>query len=139
LGARVKRREDWPVRLAEALEAARETAFAWGVHDCAIFAFGCVRAMTDADLFAPWRGVYDSALSGAKKVLVPNGGLAALAGKLLETESAPLAFAQRGDLVSVLTVDGPALGVCLGDRAVFVGPEGLVFVPMTQCEARWPV
>ena len=139
MGARVKRREDWPVRLAEALETARGVPFSWGVHDCAIFAFGCVRAMTDADLFAPWRGTYDSAFSGTRKVLVPNGGLSGLASKLLGTGLAPLAFAQRGDLVSVLTVDGPALGVCLGDRAVFVGPEGLVFVPMTQCEARWPV
>jgi hypothetical protein len=39
------RREDWPSRLAAALEEARDKPFKWGSHDCGLFAADCVLAI----------------------------------------------------------------------------------------------
>ena len=55
---RLRRLEDWPERLAEAIEAANERPFSWGRHDCCLFACDAVMAMTGVDPAKPFRGKY---------------------------------------------------------------------------------
>lgn len=128
------RAPDWEERLAVYLDRVREEPFAWGSHDCALFAAGAVRAMTGTDPAAGLRNTY-SDRAGAALALRERA-----AGTLLRTATAWLgrakhpAFAQRGDLV----MRGPTtLGVCVGLHSWFVGEEhgasGLVAWPTASC------
>jgi hypothetical protein len=134
----VRRFEDWPGRLACAIEGARARPFEWGAHDCALFAAGVVEQLTGHDFAAEFRGRYASHAE-AVAVLGARGGLeAVVAGLLGEPRSFP-ALAQRGDVVLVDTALGPALGVCAGGHAACAGPEGLQFVPMDCWLCAWKV
>ena len=137
------RRHDWPERLAEVVRAARGRPFQWGRHDCALFAFDCVAAMTGVDHTARYRGRYRTA-KGAYRALARIGGvrtlddLATALTKRPALAEGPRA-ARRGDLVIHDTDDGPALGVCLGARLVAVGPGGLAYRPMSAVTRAWRV
>ncbi len=50
------RHADWPARLAAYIEAHRSAPFAWGVHDCVLFASGAIAAITGTDPAASFRG-----------------------------------------------------------------------------------
>lgn len=140
----IVRHVDWPDRLHQALETAREMPFEWGTSDCALFACDVVLAMTGTDLAAGFRGVYDSR-RGAHYALkdVCGGGLETL----VETRAAehqiaevPLAFAQRGDVVLLNTQTGPALGICIGmDAVVPIEGQGFTAVPMAEVRRAWAV
>ena len=134
------RRCDWPERLAEAVWAARGRAFAWGRHDCALFAFDCVRAMTGVDHLAAFRGRYRSA-NGAARVLRSIGGVKTIEELVtgIFGQPRPVVAAQRGDVVLIDGDLGPTLGVCLGARAAFSGPDGLVYAPTATARSAWRV
>ena len=135
-----QRRPDWPERLAEAVRAARGRPFAWGRHDCALFAFDCVRAMTGVDHLAAFRGRYRSA-KGAARALKRIGGVETLEELVVGIfgQPEPIVAAQRGDVVLLDTERGPALGVCLGARSAFAGPDGLAYAPTASARAAWRV
>ncbi len=143
-----KRREDWPERLNALVEERRRTAFAWGTHDCILFAADAVAAMTGRDPAAAWRGAYADA-EGAARIIrlaarrarrashMGEGGCAARGGieeVLRAALGAPImpAFAQRGDVVLVETPAGPAAGICLGAACVFAAPRGLSYLPLRR-------
>ena len=124
------RRSDWESRLAREVANGHRRRFAWGAFDCALFAADCVRAMTDVDPAADWRGRYDSA-SGAVAVL-PRGLLVAVANaaRRLGMEEIPTAFAGRGDLALLRTDAGLALGIVAGAWTLLPAPaRGLAATP----------
>lgn len=129
---------DWRRRLLAYLDAARGRPFAWGSHDCALFAAGAVEAQTGEDIGARWRGRYTTA-RGAARVLRAEGcdGLAAAAGASL-AEIAPLA-AGPGDVALVSGDHGEALGVVQGAAVYVVRPDGLGLVPLTAALRAWRV
>lgn len=106
---RLARFKDWEARALAYFSALRDTPYAWGENDCALFAAGFVAAITGQDFAAAWRGTYNDE-AGARLVMarlgcdhvedLPNAYLPAL----------HPALAQRGDIVAI---DGP-LGVFLG-------------------------
>lgn len=134
----VKRFEDWPRRLAAAIEAARGRPFCWGTHDCALFAAGVVEALTGKDFAAELRGRYTTRAE-AVALLGARGGLEAVVTTALGSPRAYTALAQRGDVVMIDTDDGPALGICNGATAACAGPEGLQFAPMSLWQKAWEV
>jgi hypothetical protein len=134
----MKRFEDWPRRLAAAIEAARGRPFCWGEHDCLLFAADVVHAITGLDPAASWRGRYDSRAAAAHH-LSELGGLEAVVTGALGTPLSHPTLAQRGDVVMVDTNEGPALGVCNGANAACAGPEGLTFKPMPVWRLAWRV
>jgi hypothetical protein len=138
--SRRRRRSDWPERLADAVRAARSRPFVWGRHDCALFAFDCVLAMTGEDHLAAFRGRYRSA-KGAVRALKRIGGVKTLEELVAGILGAPgqAQTAQRGDLVLLDTEIGPALGVCLGARCAFAGPDGLAYAPTVAAREAWRV
>lgn len=129
----------WELALAEAIEAARDRPFAWGVHDCASWVFDLRRDLTGgADVAALWRGRYRTHRGAA--LVMRRLGWASLEEGARALLGAPLGsthLAQRGDLM--LSADGAALGICLGVRVAFLGPEGLTFVPITDCSLAWRI
>lgn len=88
------RLHDWPERLSKTIAAARGTPFAYGRHDCCIFAADCVEALTGIDLAADWRGKYDDEIGGMKLAGVRS--LEQLASRYFAAVHP--AYAHRGDL-----------------------------------------
>jgi hypothetical protein len=62
----IVRYSDWEERLAVYRDRVEEEPFVWGTHDCALFAAGCVNAMTGVDPAAAFRGTYDSRIGAAE-------------------------------------------------------------------------
>lgn len=137
------RHEAWPSILAGKLEEMAAKPFSWGSHDCALAACDVVLAITGIDLGEPFRGRYTDR-AGAIVVLAARGGLetavAAIAADAGFLE-VPVKRAQRGDVVLLDTVDGPAVGVVDMDgcQAVFPGPEGAARVRLRDCRRAWRV
>lgn len=129
------RPQDWPAQLDAAVGEARRTPFAWGVHDCVSFTAGWFKAMTGRDVYAPFRGQYDTE-TGALKLMAANGVRdMAAAGAFLFGDPVPPARLGRGDIV---LADG-ALGLCLGAGGVFLGPFGLLFLRRDKFLTGWKV
>jgi hypothetical protein len=131
------RLRDWPSRFAALVAAARARPFAWGSHDCCLWAADAVQAVTGRDPAAQWRGTYSSEI-GAFRVVLALGGLPAIAA--LGGVEIPPGLAIQGDVGLVRWPDGiHSLGVCAGaGRWLVVGDEGLV--TLQDCETQaWGV
>lgn len=131
---------DWPVRL-EALLLERETwPFAWGVHDCALFAADAVQAITGHDLAHGLRGL---AVRAALRELRRHGptadmGLYALTTQALGPSMAP-AWATVGDVLMLPMGRRCALAVCNGNTAIGPGRHGLMHAAASTALAAWRV
>ena len=142
------RPHDWAARLIAVVNARRTTPFAWGRHDCALFACEAARAVSGIDFAAGLRGRYRSAI-GAARVLHRaggggRGGAAARIARAHGCAEVPPACAQAGDIVLIDALDpggrrGEALAVCLGARLAAAGPDGLAFPPAEAAKRAWRV
>lgn len=134
---------DWQDRLAAYLEDCQGRRFAYGSHDCALFAAGAVEAMTGVDLAEGWRGRYRGPAS-ARRALggSPAEGLMATVDAALGPRRAP-GEALAGDVLAVpLSATRIALGVCVGagDMVALVRyPSGLVVRGSDPALAAWSV
>jgi hypothetical protein len=132
------RRSDWEQQLANYLADCAGSEFVWGKLDCALFAAGAVRAMTDFDPAAAFRGKYRSVAGSVRALrLYGEGTLEATIASMFPDR--PIGFARRGDLV----LHTGAVGVCVGDAGMFIGQEGdapgLVRVPRAEWTHAWGV
>jgi hypothetical protein len=142
----VRRRDDWPERLARYLEEAQEREKEWGVFDCGMFAAGAIEAMTGVDLAAEFRGQYAGSISAEKAMRrYCGGGLEQLAAKVaLRAELAEIdpRLAQRGDPVIVRDAEaGEAFAIIdiRGFVAVTVSGRGLAYRERTAIVRAWRV
>lgn len=110
--------------------------FAWGAHDCCLFAADAVLALTGQDHAAGLRGTYTDAM-GAVRVLQQLGGLRAVAGRV-GPRVAPLG-ARVGDVGLVAHADRELLAVCVGDVWLAPGPHGLGATPLGDAICAWSV
>lgn len=100
--------------------------------------------MTGVDPGAWFRNRYRSAFAARWALKAFAGaGLPEVVEKLArrfdKAEVAPLQ-AGRGDLCLAGSFDGiSGLGICLGPRAAFMTPSGLVFVPMKRIARAWRI
>ncbi|PRD42184.1 hypothetical protein C5748_17110 [Phyllobacterium phragmitis] len=129
----------WRTRLNAELDRSRMMPFAWGTNDCCTFAARCVLAVTGKDTTAAYSTRYRTA-KGALSTLKRAGfdDLTQLAAAHFE-EIAP-SLASAGDLAAIRSdATGWALGVVIGERIVFIGPEGLGSVPVTDAVKAYRV
>lgn len=139
------RYSNWPARLGRFLDEVCQQEFKWGEHDCALFACGCIEAMTGIDLARDFRGEYNTRAGAARAMRQFAGkGLEAVVEKRTAAygmREVDVRFAQRGDVVLLETKLGPALGIVHlnGVAAVFAAPEGLTFVHTHACRRAWRV
>lgn len=126
-------KNNWPRHLTAALEAAMLRPFAWGRHDCCLFAADCVIAMTGDDPMKAFRGKYvdrETALAALKEI--SGSSLYNVMRKKFGHPRPP----KRGDIVYQVFEDGPTLGICDGVLCWFVGEEGkregLVSLPTSE-------
>lgn len=137
------RKESWPNILNDQIEQAQAREFEWGVFDCCLFVADVGLAMTDVDYAASFRGRYKTK-AGAYRCLKnlvgsKSGGIKELWDSLLG-ESIPVAYCSRGDIATLETDDGLAVGVCVGARLAVPRPgSGLTFVPMSHALMAWRI
>lgn len=131
------RLHDWQVRLEALMLERLAASFAWGSHDCALFAADAVRAITGVDLAADWRGSYTDA-RGAFRILEPLGGLRGVATAALR-EPVPVLMARAGDVGLVTQDDRDMLAVCGGTHWHVPGEAGLVALPLHMGVCAWRV
>lgn len=131
----VRRREDWPERLAETVAAARHAPYRLGEHDCLRFSCRCVEAMTGVDYWPRFAGyrTHRQALVAIARI-APTLGAAVTA--VLGLPEQPPALARRGDLMLYQDAGGEHLGICVGGDVAVLGPEGLAFVPIDHAGLR---
>ena len=130
----IARRPDWRPRLVAYLEEVRARPFAYGSHDCALFAAGAVMAMTGADLAADYRGRYTGLKEGLKLA-----GTSHLRILRQHFEEVPTAFAGVGDLALIGEVGFPALGIFEGEHILVLREDGLGLMPRAAATQAWRV
>lgn len=114
---------DWHSRLSDYIDAVRRTPFAYGRHDCALFAAGAVEAMTGVDPSVELRGKYKTLGGGLRQLkrlgFADHGEFAAF----LFEEVHP-SHAQIGDIAAIDLGGGAiALGVVQGARIFVLRPD----------------
>lgn len=129
------RRNDWPERLAEFVDAHRRVAFRWGENDCALFAADWVLEATGEDPAATWRGYASE--SEAQALIDAAGGMRGLVSL---QERATTLLAQRGDVVLAEHEGQQVFGVVVGGGWYAApGVRGLEFRPMSEVLAAFEV
>lgn len=128
---------NWQAVLAAHIEQARRIPFQWGVHDCVTFSCQWFTLMTGRDVFAPWRGRYDSRQSAGRRIVEAGCDTMAAAGRtLFGSPRDPGAVAARGDIV----LAREAFGIVTGQRAMFlVEPQGLEPIGRDAFDMIWVV
>lgn len=131
---------DWQLRLQALVQARLMAPFAWGAHDCCLFAADAVQALLGQDPAAALRGQYHTA-DEAERIVHSFGGLEALATAVLGPP-VRVSRARPGDIVLMAAksgMDGPALGVCNGSTALGPAARGLVTLPTVSGACAWGV
>src|ERR1700687_318805 len=135
----------WPKLLDDFIASRRDTPFAWGAHDCCLFACDAVLAMTGEDLAEEFRGKYDSAL-GAQRVLKEFGceTVGELASRIAQKRSLrelPHLYAQRGDVVLVVQESQSLLAIVThdGTEVWCPGKDKLELYPLERCDRAWRI
>ena len=123
--------------LNDHVDAARTNTFKWGKHDCATWVGQYVQLVTGIDAVAKFDGQYDSAVGAAKAIIKLEGcrDLVAVFDKYLKRSCVP--YAMRGDVC--YHKESGAVGLCVGNKAAFLSPDGLAFMPMSDIDYVWEV
>jgi len=135
------RTNNWPAKLDLFIAEKRHQPFDWRTNNCAFFACDWIAILTEKDHAKGYRSKVTSELTAARR-LKEAGGAEAIAEKVCEQngwQEVTPAFARRGDVVSLDTETGVALGVCAGGVAVFAGRLGVEFRPVTECRKAWRI
>lgn len=128
----------WEQALAAHTRAHMRTPYRWGSHDCAMFAAGCVAAITGEDFAAEFRGGYSDE-EGARILLARLGcaDVGDLAARYLP--EIPPAEARRGDVVMIEGKFGPFLAIVDGRTAVGPTARGLSHTQVSEAVRAWGV
>jgi len=128
-------------RLTAYIRDAESASFVWGEHDCLTFTNGAYRAMYGVGWADEWLGRYmiDGRPMRRRELVAEFGWSnidAAIDDKLTRVSHPP-----RGALVTTKQaqrwVTGVALGICIGSRGVFLGKEGVIYMPTEYIEKAW--
>jgi len=128
---------DWPDRLSALVARAHAQPFAWGTHDCCLWAADAVQALTGHDPAADLRGCYSDA-TGAMRALRAVGGLLG-AGRRTGTRLAGPGHARDGDVALVSDGRRPMLAVRVGAVWMVAATAGLHALPMGAARLTWGV
>lgn len=134
------RQPGWDVQLATYVRDGMSLSFAWGRHDCCLWAAGWVDLATGTKIHRAFAGRYDD-LKGALRLVREAGGLASLTSLALAgTPIMEPLKAIRGDIAIVpgaYQID--AVGIILGRQVAVLTPDGLEGVPVSQVITAWAI
>jgi hypothetical protein len=135
----------WATRYHHFLVSRARMKFAWGQHDCALFAADGVLALTGVDIAAEFRGKYPDETGALAAIKTIAGGAtiadaaAWCAAKHGFAELAHPKMAQRGDLVVFQGATGGNVAglVHLSGQLVAAGEDGLYRFPISKVLRAW--
>ena len=136
--------DDWQTVLARELAAAAAKPFAWGSHDCCLFACGVCKALCGKDPAESLRGTYSDA-AGAEAVIAAHGGDLAALGREFAARyglaEVPPAQARRGDLglAEAGGMRGLAVVDLSGQAAAIASESGFRRIPRRYWRTAWRV
>ncbi|WP_374797259.1 DUF6950 family protein [Paracoccus sp. p3-h83] len=122
---------NWEARLAAYVARVAREGFAWGQHDCALFAAGAVEAVTGIDPAADWRGRYSS-FEGGVKLIRKAGFSDHIAAARAWFPKVSRAEVMPGDLAVIDTGAGSAVSVVQGEMLYVLTEAGLGLIPAEQ-------
>jgi hypothetical protein len=133
--------------LDEYLESVRSKPFTWGTHDCMTFANDCVRVQRGLPFADDWTGGYRTAkqcLAHYLRKLRSNNRLDIIDAIDHRLSRIRTTLPPRGSIIAKPVSNdeaftGYALGVVVSDLAAFVGPKGLVFMPVQERDIFWSI
>lgn len=128
---------DWPARLSVLVAQAHALPFAWGLHDCCLWAADAVVAVVGVDPAADIRGQYTTA-QGAHRALHAHGGLLG-AGRRTGQRLALPTLARDGDVGLVHDGRRPMLGVRVAAVWLCAATTGLRALPCSAARMAWGV
>ena len=129
------RQEGWENKLEELVQTKRHQPFDWGTNNCVGFVAEAQIAMTGETDFPEALTDIGSKYNAYRLIRKRVKNITDGANKYFQ--SIPITMAQRGDIVEIETCEGPAVGICLGSNAVFIGKDGLEYFPMTSLIRAW--
>ena len=132
------RTPNWKLALIQYVGESARKPFAFGSHDCALFAAGAVLAMTGVDLAAKWRGKYTT-LNGGLLALKRAGYADHVALAAANFKAIAPAFAAPGDLAVIDGPEGAALGVVQGEGVYVLTQGGMGMLPLTHARTAFRV
>jgi len=139
----IRRRPDWPERLATVIESARHRPFLWGQHDCCLFVADAVGAITGADFAPDWRGRYGDVIEALRLLRKRGfGSFPDLIDALCQDcgwPEIPPSQAGRGDVCILILEDAEHLGLCTGAHIAVPGDRGLVFYSRAVANRAWRI
>lgn len=116
----LKRVPGWRTKMQENLDAVRTSPFQWGIHDCGIFAWKHVKAITGTEVLPDFSGQYFTAF-GAMKALKEHGYDSLLDFCQKNFQEVHMSQTRTGDLVIIQADDtGYGIGVILSNEAIGV-------------------
>lgn len=130
---------NWQTNLSALIEAKRAEPFDFTKHNCLMWAFDAVKAVTGEDFSLDYRGKYKNEKIAAlmlRKIDDVKTPKELLIKKLGKTK--PIGFSKIGDIVLVnpnkaglelagnIRLFGEVPGVCYGQTSFFVGEFGLI-------------
>jgi hypothetical protein len=125
------KREDWLEKLYDEIKKYQESEFKWGKFDCCMFTADCIRAMTDIDYGASFRGKYRSKGGAFKQLLKQTGtddldqAISIIMKGIKGIKRIDPAFMQKGDLAIVkLPEVGNSFGVVMNGAVLFPNENG---------------
>lgn len=129
------------VKLAQYLSEVHRRCFVLGDFDCLIFTNNCWNVLYDQPWSPDWLGAYhtNGILHSRKELRKTFGFNTVLEGIDSKLNRGPK-IPPFGSLVGVKShaiFVGYALGISLGDQAVFVKERGLEYLPVSEVEHTW--
>jgi hypothetical protein len=135
--ALMPRLKTWPSRFAALVDEVRARPFAWGSHDCCLWAASAVLALTGNDPGADLRHTYFTGRAAAR-ILVHIGGLEGAGSRT--GPSIELGMATVGDVGLVTWPDGTrSLAVRSMTTWMVAGEHGLAHLPLEAASQAWGV
>lgn len=126
------RRPDWDVRLIKYIDRVADLPFDWRDLGCVRFPSGAVEVMTGVNHVEEFLGKYEDRITAAHALREIGQGT--LYKTMIAKFGEPVDRGRRGDVAFTQFPDGKAIGICLGNESAFVGEEGLVKKPSSECE-----
>lgn len=138
----MRRRQDWPQRLAAFLAHQHRVPFAWGTADCITLVADAIEAMTGVDPIADIRGTWTDQATAFLAISQLGTGLAeAIDAVLLPLGSQRIerSMVGRGDIVTIKQPLGVAAGIFAGAGIACRGKAGFAWFARADIVAAWRI
>jgi hypothetical protein len=130
---------DWQTRFWSALEKHRPAAFAFGRHDCVLFAATMADAISDADYVGRARDAFSWTDAREAALIIKGKNLAMLVQTVMGS-SMRWQYMSMGDMV-LIEDDVGEQSLCVHDGCQLLGPDktGFKIIPMRYAVCGWRV